>query len=314
MGKDRNRPSDYRPLLEFNLRRARESGRLRVPGQLIGDLEQQARRTCLVLVHGFNNAAGEAEAAYLRFRISEAEVFSRGDPAAWDRYFGDAFWPGDADYWSIFDYLDFLVYPSAVKTAVKAAQELASLLWQMPNLAQVDFVAHSLGARVTLETLLLLRQRSAPVVGRVCLMAAAVPAEMIEPGGRFYALLDELEAEGTTVHVLHSTHDAVLQFAFAPGQALAGWGEGSARALGRHGPTPAMPGFGAALTESAVPGAGHGDYWGGQRQPQRFAARNAGVYLHLGDVAREVGTERIVGVGSDPIPERELGADREIGN
>ena len=58
----------------------------------------------------------------------------------------------------------------------------------MPSLERVDFIGHSLGCRVALETLLLLRTRSLPIVGRVVLMAAAVPSEMLESAGKFYGL------------------------------------------------------------------------------------------------------------------------------
>lgn len=275
----------YHPLLELDLRRKAEGGALRRPGEFRGALDARARRECLVLIHGFNNSRGEAAQAYLRFRTAATHHFEPADAYSFDRYFGDTFWPGDADYWSVFDYADFLVYPSAVNTAVQAAREVADLLWQLPNLQRVDFIAHSLGCRVTLETLLLLRERVVPMVGRVCLMAAAVPAEMLEPGGRFYDMLTVLAVEGTQFRVLHSTHDTVLHYAFGPGQALAGRGEASTRALGRRGPSPLMPGFGATLTQFQVPRAGHGDYWGDlSKVSSKAATKDAGTFLKLGDI------------------------------
>jgi hypothetical protein len=312
MGKNKARPKDYAPYLEFSLRRDVEGGKLRSPGEFRGKLDAQTRRECLVLVHGFNNSDSGAAEAYLAFRKSETEIFGPADPAVFDARFGDAFWPGDAD-WSFFDRLDFLVYPGAVHTSVKAAPELAALLWRMPNLERVDFIAHSLGCRVVLETLLLLRQRTLPMIGRVVLMAAAVPAEMLEYRGRFYNLLMELWAEGMPVLVLHSKKDKVLHFAFPPGQSLAGGREASDRALGRVGPTPLMPGKEQTLTGIPIDGADHSDYWGnGDKGPSSQATRAAGTFLRLGDLGREVGARRET-IERASLPDaRELGVSREL--
>jgi pimeloyl-ACP methyl ester carboxylesterase len=222
MGRNRKRPRDYAPLLQFYLRAKPEGGKLRVPGDLRALPDAQARRECLVLVHGFNNTDSEAANAYFGFRARQKEIFGTPDISGFDRRFGDTYWPGDADWWSFFDNVDFLTYPASVHTAVGAAKELATLLWQMPNLERVDFIGHSLGCRVTLETLLLLRSRTLPRIGRVVLMAAAVPSEMLERNGKFYGLLTELAAQGTDIRVLHSMQDTVLHYAFPPGQSLAG--------------------------------------------------------------------------------------------
>jgi pimeloyl-ACP methyl ester carboxylesterase len=313
MGREKGRPSGYVPFLEFYLRRKEEGGKLLVPGVFRGTLSAIARRSCLVLVHGFNNTDSDAARAYFGFRQRQVEAFRPPDPWDFDRYFGDAFWPGDADWWSVFDKADFLVYPAAVRTGIRAAREIASLLSQMPNLERVDFIAHSLGCRVALETLLLLRERPRPVVGRVCLMAAAVPSEMLEPGGRFYDLLRELALEGTRIHVLHSKQDDVLHLAFPPGQALVGGIEASTRALGRAGPTPAMPGFRATLTEQPIARAEHSDYWGHTKTAASIeATTEAGTFLALGAVSREVSVRRALGVPAKPPPLRELGSAREL--
>ena len=119
MGKNKKRPPGYAPYLEFYLRRDLEGGKLRVPGEIRGRPDAQARRECLVLVHGFNNSDSGAGDAYLAFRNSETRIFSPIDASVFERSFGDTFWPGDAD-WSFFDKLDFLVYPAAVHTAAIA--------------------------------------------------------------------------------------------------------------------------------------------------------------------------------------------------
>jgi len=312
MGRNKTRPSGYNPLLQFYLRRKLEGGKLLIPADIRGSAEEKTRRECLILVHGFNNTDSEAAAAYFGFRAAEQEIFQPADGAAFDRRFGDAFWPGDADGWSFLDKVDFLVYPSAVHTAVHAGAELASAVWRMPNLEQLDFIGHSLGCRVVLETLLALRQRAVPLVRRVVLMAAAVPSEMLEPGGRFYDLLTRLASEGTRIDVLHSQQDTVLHYAFPTGQSLAGGGEGSARALGRYGPSPLMPGFRGTMLEREISGAAHGDYWGSNsNSASTAAAAEAGGFLSLGQLGRDIGLKRELGTPALDGESRELGSPRE---
>lgn len=313
MGRDKKRPAGYSPQLEFNLRKKREGGSLLVPSVFHGNLDAIARRECLVLIHGFNNAEGEAASAYFGFRGRQTEIFQPGDPSSFDRRFGDAFWPGDADWWWFFDKVDFLNYPSAVHTAVKAGEQLASLLFQMPNLERVDFIAHSLGCRIALEAIERIRARTSLLIRHVCLMAAAVPSEMLEPGGRYYEMMNELAAESTEIKVLHSKQDMVLHLAFPFGQALAGFNEASGRALGRYGPAPTMPGFGATLTEREISGATHGDYWGHSKSESSILATDvAGRFLSLGDIDRELGIPRVLGAPMEGIPPRELGESREF--
>jgi pimeloyl-ACP methyl ester carboxylesterase len=314
MGRNKKRPEGYAPLLQFYLRTKTEGGKLLVPGELKAILDAPARRECLVLVHGFNDADSEAAEEYFGFRTRQKEIFGIPDVTDFDRRFGDTFWPGDADWWSFFDKVDFLIYPGAVHNAVQAAKELAELLWRMPSLQRVDFIGHSLGCRVALETMLLLRTRTLPIIGRVVLMAAAVPSEMLERGGKFYRLLTELAAEGTDIRVLHSKQDSVLHYAFPYGQSLAGRNEASDRALGRFGPSPWMPGFRSTLTEREIAGAVHGDYWGPSKTPASLVAtEDAGRFLSLGQIGRDVGVARGAGVTAVLQSPRELGPIREFG-
>lgn len=313
MGRNSARPDGYNPLLQFYLRQKAEGGAILVPADIRGSADEKTRRECLVLIHGFNNTDSEASEAYLGFRRRQNEIFSPPDPATFEHRFGDAFWPGDADWWSFLDSVDFLVYPSAVHTSVHAGAELASALLRMPNLEQVDFIGHSLGCRVTLETLLVLRGRALPRVRRVVLMAAAVPSEMLEPGGKFYNLLTAMAAEGTVIDVLHSMQDTVLHYAFPPGQSLAGGREGSARAVGRYGPSPLMPGYRGTLTDREIGGAKHGDYWGHSRtDPSRVATEEAGRFLALGPLARPLGVQRDIGFAAPQGEARNIGTIREL--
>ena len=314
MGRNKKRPGEYAPLLQFYLRAKPEGGKLLVPGELKGLPDARARRQCLVLVHGFNNTDSEAAESFFGFRTRQKEIFGAPDVAGFDRRFGDTYWPGDADWWLFLDKFDFLIYPSAVHNAVKAATELVGLLRRMTSLERVDFIGHSLGCRVVLETLLLLRAQATPAIGRVVLMAAAVPSEMLESDGKFFGLLTELAAEGTPIHVLHSKNDWVLHRTFPPGQAFLGGKEASSRALGRFGPSPWMPGFRSTLTERQIGGALHGDYWGHSRTPpSRVATEDAGRFLSLGDIGRDVSVERDVGVSASSQSPRDLGVIRDFG-
>lgn len=303
------RPAGYSPLLELYLRTRAEGGGLASPAKFQGRIDARARTRCLVLVHGFNNSDFEAAEAYHGYRNRQIELTGLSREAI-ERFFTDAFWPGDAD-WGKWDWADFLVYPAAVKVAPLAAKELVALLRSMPNLERVSFIGHSLGCRVVMEALALLVERPVPLIDAVCLMAAAVPAEMLEPRGRFFPLMERLRGNGTPMYVLHSTRDVVLQRAFPPGQRAAR--EPSNRALGRVGPSPVMPGFGGNLTDSVAAGAGHGDYWGHKRTAaSNEATAKSGSFLRLGDFGREVGVARGVSPPISAMERRALGVERRL--
>lgn len=300
-------PADYSPSLRLTLRERPEGGRLAVPGRMVpGDLP--ARRECLVMIHGYNNHEGEAAEAYMGFREQQCKLSPDVTQGRLNAMLGDGFWPGDADWLGPLDKLDFLFYPFAVEVARNAAAPLADLIQRIPGIERVHLIAHSLGCRVALETVQALRQRGWPDIGRMCLMAAAVPIEMVGPHGRFEPLLAALQAERKPIHVLHSTWDLVLRFAFIPGQALAGPPESSIRALGLHGPPTDMPGRGANVTDAkVVPRAMHGDYWGHSRNDAAAcAAAQVNAFFALGDRCREIGAR-------DAADAREVGRRRKIG-
>ncbi len=279
-----------------------------VPSVFHGPLDARARRRCLVLVHGFNNTDSEAAEAYFGFRNRQTEL-TGAPPFTWDRYFGDAFWPGDADWWWWLDKADFLIYPVAVHRTPEAGRQLASLIRAMPSLERVDFIGHSLGCRVVLETMAQLVDNPVPRIERVALMAAAVRAEDLRPDGQYHDLMVRLQAQGTLVQVLHSLRDPVLAAAFPPGQALAG--EPSVHALGRYGPDAAMPGYRSTMNDDRVVGAKHGDYWGhNTNAASAYATRRAGEFLALGDVVRAVGEPRPLVAPIDALEARQLGALR----
>jgi hypothetical protein len=306
MGKKKPRPEGYDPPLQFLLRQKEEGGEILSPGRFADDNVAAARMSCVVMVHGFNNTDGEAAYAYDGFRKRQIEAFG----ASLDRLnasLGDTFWAGDAD-WGWFDFADFAVYSRAIGHARQAAIELAALLERMPNQIEVEFIAHSLGCRVVMEILHhLVAAGHAPRIRRVCLMAAAVPMEKLEPGGDFSDTLTALAANGTQIFVMHSRQDKVLHFAFPLGQAMGGPGERSSRALGRDGPNPLMAGYHGTLDEMQMAGADHGDYWGHSGTAiARESAKWAGRFLGFDQRGRrEIGVARPVGFAEPGFASRE---------
>lgn len=293
-------PTGYRPGLVLDLRERREGGPLRpaVVERRHRVHAPTARREAVILIHGFNNHYGEAATAYHGFRRRQREDATPPlAPEALERHLADLFWPGDAD-WGFFDRLDFLVYPVAVGTAREAAPLLAAHLRASPTLRCVHFAAHSLGCRVALETIDDLRRGGGPAVGRVCLMAAAVPLFMVRPGGRLAAAMEYAKA----VRILHSEADAVLRLAFPPGQTLAGGGEGFfPAALGLRRPPPGLPGR---IERFAIGHAKHGDYWGhSTRPPAATAARHIAGFFRFGTRERTL-AERMPGSAPRSCAER----------
>lgn len=245
----------YAPVLRIDLRSSPHGGPpLAAVREVWSSGNGISQRQLVVLVHGYNNSQQEAEGAYHAFRRRELPHLTPGQFATLGDALGDAFWPGDAD-WGTVDKLDFLFYPTAVGVARTVAPAIATYLQSRKDVLEVHFIAHSLGCRVALEVIDLLRTRAdAPRIGKVCLMAAAVPCFMVGRRGHLHAALQApLETR-----VLHSRHDPVLATAFPPGQTLAGEGF-FPEAVGRNGDVPVTPGR---VEVRSIARAGHGSYWG----------------------------------------------------
>ncbi|HEU5138105.1 MAG TPA: alpha/beta hydrolase [Steroidobacteraceae bacterium] len=280
-------PEAYRPGLILQLRERPEGGGLLAEVLQVPLSDLAPRTDMIVLVHGFNNHYGEAATAYFGFRSRQRER----DPAcanSLESKLGDAFWPGDAA-WGIADKADFLVYSSAVGTAIEAAEILASHLAQMPTLRRVNFLGHSLGCRVVLETVRLLASNHGPHVGNVCLMAAAVPLFKVVRGGELEAAMDHADQ----VLILYSEADTVLKWAFPAGQTLARGDEGFCpRALGRREPPPTIAGR--STKSKQVNGARHGDYWGhSETVPARSSIAFVSEFFSLGALSRSVDSREV---------------------
>lgn len=304
MARYRGAPPDYQPGLSLSLRNDPEGGTLCDPVLQSPLPDTYARREAVVLVHGFNNHYGEAATAYLGFRNQQYRRLDTLIPPALEALFADTHWPGDAA-WGIADCVDFLVYPAAVGTARQAGFILAEHLLQMPNLEIVHFIAHSLGCRVVLETIRYLGNR--PQIGKVCLMAAAVPVNKVEWGGELALAM----TRPSRVLVLYSASDLVLSATFPAGQTVAPGDEGFfPTALGHERPPSSVAGT---LDAIDINGAGHGDYWGhSDTEPSWRATAHAGDFLELGRHARTINARAAAVAGSRP-PRRDPPTARSIG-
>jgi pimeloyl-ACP methyl ester carboxylesterase len=294
VGNFQRRPPDYKPSLEFNVRKSREGGGVRNPGlTLPNGGPVPSRRETLVLAHGFNNNEQEAAEAFIGYRVGQYSTFGNLSPGSLDRLLADAFWPGDAD-WGWFDFAEPLIYGKSVSKAKDSAAVLARQILALPNLETVSFLGHSLGCRVVLETVERLLDAGRPAIGRICLMAPAVPVEMVSAGGRFDGVLRKLQGLHVKIRVLHSTDDGVLAGAFVPGQASAGPKEASLRALGRKGPPQSMPGLGDNVSHQQIYGAAHSDYWGHKvTEPSLHALKDSGGFFGFNGPSREIGKRPI---------------------
>ena len=104
-----------------------------------------------------------------------------------------------------------------------------------------------------------------PEVELVCMMAAAVPSGMGDPGGELREALDKLVLQGKErskrIMLLYSPDDRVLRYAFRPGQMVARLRKQkgtvkTTRAIGLFGEPIDLT-----VRRHKVMGAGHSDYW-----------------------------------------------------
>jgi len=279
-----NNPA-YKPSLKLYLRTQVEGGPLRNPGKLIPEKNTPSKRICVVLVHGYNNHVGQASKAYYSFRAKQKSIQKSLTEDNLEKLLGDTFWPGDAKWIWGADLLDFFFYSKAVDVAKKAGPLLADLILKIPGLLEVNFIGHSLGCRLILETITLLQNRGYPAIGKICLMAAAVENEMVSRGGKFESTLLKLQSNKSKIKILFSSSDIwVLGGAFPIGQKLAGEGN-FPTALGLK-PTPDMLGL---VEKNRIPGAGHSDYWGIKKNKQnKLSAQFVEEFFNFGDIKRRI--------------------------
>ncbi len=272
------------------------------------------RRHLLLLIHGYNNNLKVGEEAYRGFEALQRELANLDDdtPVAGGRLI-QVYWPGDAD-WGI---VSPLFYPWSIERARRTAVALADTLARAAHESghkQLDIVAHSMGCRLTLELLKALRRKSDITVGRVVLMAGAVPTFMLEPRPDRHELRDAFDKVLSEAGLsLYSSSDLVLSVAFRLGQSAA-TGEGFfPTALGHEFWADAVAPV--KLTQQENPNAGHSDYWGWKQKPPSLAcarAANARVkeFLRFEQPGKRAPAERDT-VERETQDERATGAARQ---
>jgi hypothetical protein len=208
----------------------------------------------VLLIHGYNNNQQEASDAYNNF-----VTHLKGTDRTVTANLIGVYWPGS-------NWEGALYYMQALGQVKKVAPVLANGLYQIgkaKNYLKVNIVTHSLGGRLALETIkqiLALKQADpnppALVIGKISMMAAAVPVAYLEDSTELQATLPAFNATQS----LFSLQDVVLHWAFPAGQTAAGQGFFPV-ALGRK----RWSGGGQLIPQMAQVedrGANHGDYWG----------------------------------------------------
>jgi len=277
----------YKPGLQIWTRTAEEGGEVAPEASSRPSPPRHGYRQITVLVHGYNNHFGEACDAYQHgFRRCQLWFTRNLTRKHIETLLGDVHWPGDAKWWGVLDRLDFLIYSDAVRRTPVVGERIAEFLAGLPNLQTVNFVGHSLGCRVILETIRSLPRRVQ--IGRVVLMAAAVPRYMVySDSGRLFGALKR----AGSILVLWSSADRTLDIPFRMGQSAAGeqgpgWA-GLPSAVGRT--TPDLHRF-PQMKGRRISGAKHSDYWGHTDTPPSWiAAFRTGRFLRLGSMPRSVG-------------------------
>lgn len=159
--------------------------------------ERTAGRNVLLGIHGFNVTQTEGVASLARLEKALGLV---GEST-----FIGVLWPGDS-------FIKALGYSGEKTTASATGRYLARFCNErLGNAASISFVAHSLGARVTLEAVRRLDRKAA----MVCLAAAAIERTCLA------AEYSDAFANAENISVLASRQDEVLRFAFPFGNLLA---------------------------------------------------------------------------------------------
>jgi hypothetical protein len=202
------------------------------------------------MVHGYNTdrdrgimSLGAAAQEYLGMgvqaaQIATAEYDSLGKPRPAFAALEDlipVLWPGDAQG---IGFLKATSYPFEISDVRRTAEEFRKLLLGPETRpARINFITHSLGARVALDTLreLIAHSATPPAFGTVLMMAAAADDDILDDP-RFARVVERVER----FVVLSSFEDKVLELAFPVGDpieaALHRGESASVRALGRYGP------------------------------------------------------------------------------
>jgi len=210
-------------LLSFRMQSA--GGAVRSPELLTKNLEQLKQSSRIAFItHGYN--VNEYDGRYALSRL--AAIMNQHLP---DLAVVQVIWPGD-------NFLRGLAYPFKGRTADDTATKLAAFIQHHDlHRKELNFISHSLGARVVLETI---KQLGSVRVNQVCLLAAAVDDSALLKAAQFQEPLSRIRR----VTVLASRDDRVLKFAYPAGD-LTHFFQNLRNppdfALGFHGPRPSTP-------------------------------------------------------------------------
>jgi len=190
------------------------------------------RRRLVILVHGYSTSAPFARNSNQTF---VSNIYDLAQPGAADAFeFAGFYWPGDL---AGPDIVSAAAYPLQMVAMSHSAQRLADYLEDRVRVyggpLEVSFIGHSLGCRLILELLKMMRPRVTPAmltVPNICLMAAAV---VVANMWRTQALRVASEWAPRRM-VLYSQADRVLANGFPIGETLAGNGF-MPEAVGRFG-------------------------------------------------------------------------------
>ncbi len=226
----------------------------------------EGKSQLVFFIHGFNNDRRRALEYYKDCFEALARTFGRSRRTM-DEQIIFFTWPGDQ-----FDsrLLSAAAYTFQISKAKEVAADLAQYLVahaaRLDSRLELSFVAHSLGARLTLEVIRELKMLAAQrVTGSrqielkaMVLMAAAVPVGCCESGDRFPS------ADADREVVLFSNRDKSLGAPFRLGQ-LGDCGGLNPEAVGRRGNPRGR-------WQTAVnTGLGHGEYWSGRAPQEQMA-------------------------------------------
>jgi pimeloyl-ACP methyl ester carboxylesterase len=253
---------------EITVRRDPSGGVLRTVAKEKGHISTNGETHLVLLIHGFAVNEEDARIAYKTFRENLPQ----------DRRMKltQFFWPGDAHVSSLRSKLGYSWIPDrAENTALLLEQFLVDrLAARGTGTINLYIVAHSLGCRVTLEVLRLLKSHRRHFrIRLVSLMAAAVPTFSVwpdtEPPGKYN--LNGLGSDRVQVH--YSRWDFILRFIFQTGQ-FASSSNPSNRIAGRK----ALGSVGLPrsydhmhhITDNKTRN-GHGGYWGDAQVAEQIA-------------------------------------------
>jgi esterase/lipase superfamily enzyme len=220
------------------------------------------RSRLILLVHGFN--VSEDQAHDRQYQPLTKRLANLG--VRWD--IGEVYWPGDGRIPIIRN----LQYPLLIKRANDCSKPFAEYLseCEAPNNmpCEIVLIAHSLGCRLILETLLALTDqleitnRSAAIT--IIMMGAAVPVSLVKYDGRLSTGLSIVKK----ATVLYSRQDFVLSWLFPLGQVFDQDGRTDLEAVGLRG----NPCNGLWHKRSEMPNYQHGYYWEREDAAREIAA------------------------------------------